>query len=69
MFLSMVLPRKEITVVSKHNGENSQSLILQIKLQHLQHNFLAGHHREKAVDKVLKMALKARLKVWPYCMT
>ena len=39
------------------------------QLQPLQLNFLAGHHQEKALNEVLKMALKARLKVWPYCMT
>ena len=33
------------------------------QLQPLQHNCLAGRHQEKALDKILKIALKARLKV------
>ena len=61
MFLSVVLPRKEIkTQWTKFKSG---------QLQPLQHNCFAGHHQEQALDKVLKMAMKARLKVWLYCMT
>ena len=52
-----------------------KSLLFQNAMENIQirtvadSNFLAGHLQEKALDKVLKLALKAQLKVWSHCMT